>query len=58
MERDGKLSKETYIPFLKEIVKVYRRNIIIVEDGAPYHPINVFGSQLMPKNYTNFYAAY
>jgi transposase len=36
-EADGKFNGESYIGFLKQIMKAYSCPVILVEDGAPYH---------------------
>jgi transposase len=37
METDGKFNGESYVLFLKQILSYYASQIILVEDGAPYH---------------------
>ena len=34
---DGKLNGESYVSFLKKILRETRKPIILVQDGAPYH---------------------
>jgi len=34
---DGKLNGETYVEFLKKILRETRKHIILIQDGAPYH---------------------
>lgn len=36
-EAAGRFNKEGYIEFLKQIIKHFKGNIILIEDGAPYH---------------------
>ncbi len=36
-EAPGRFNKEGYIEFLKQIMVHFKGNIILVEDGAPYH---------------------
>lgn len=33
----GQLNSESYITFLKEVMKKTRKNIVLIHDGAPYH---------------------
>lgn len=40
-EAAGRFNKEGYIDFLKEVMKHFSGNIILVEDGAPYHNANL-----------------
>ncbi len=37
MECDGRFDGESYIEFLKEVVKKYSCPVLLIEDGAPYH---------------------
>jgi len=34
---EGRLNSETYIEYLKEVLKKTRKHIILIHDGAPYH---------------------
>ncbi len=34
---EGKLNAQSYIEFLKQILKETRKHVIIIHDGAPYH---------------------
>ncbi len=34
---EGKLNGDSYIEFLKEVISSTRKNIILIQDGAPYH---------------------
>jgi transposase len=40
-EAAGRFNKEGYIDFLKQVMKHFSGNIILVEDGAPYHNANL-----------------
>jgi transposase len=40
-ETSGRFNGESYVEFLKQLPACYKGNIILVEDGAPYHGSNV-----------------
>ena len=40
-EAAGRFNKEGYIDFLKQVMKHFSGNIILIEDGAPYHNANL-----------------
>jgi len=33
----GRFNKEGYVEFLKQVLKRFQGNVILIEDGAPYH---------------------
>ena len=37
MECDGRFNGESYIEFLKQVLKKYSCPVLLIEDGAPYH---------------------
>ena len=37
----GRFNGESYVEFLKQLLAYYEGNIILVEEGAPYHGSNV-----------------
>ena len=40
-ETSGRFNGESYVEFLKQLLNFYKGNIILIEDGAPYHGSNV-----------------
>jgi transposase len=40
-EAAGRFNKEGYIDFLKQVMQHFSGNIILIEDGAPYHNANL-----------------
>ena len=40
-ETSGRFNGESYVEFLKQLLAYYKGNIILIEDGAPYHGSNV-----------------
>ena len=36
-ECDGRFNGESYIGFLKQVLKKYSCPVLLIEDGAPYH---------------------
>jgi len=40
-ETSGRFNGESYVVFLKQLLAFYKGNIILIEDGAPYHGSNV-----------------
>jgi transposase len=40
-ETSGRFNGESYVEFLKQLLAYYKGNIILIEDGAPYHGSHV-----------------
>ncbi len=53
---DGRLNSESYILFLKEVLRKTRKHIILVHDGAPYHKSKAM--QNFFEQYSNRFTVY
>ena len=53
MECNGKFNGDSYVSFLKRVLKKYSCPVILIEDGAPYHKgqiVNEFKEQMEAQN--------